>query len=273
MTTSPTVIAVSLKAYFGCRQTIRWCERTAELLGGHPALLDGPPNVRLVVLPSTPLLPVARQVFRGTPVEVGAQDVSRHPPGAWTGEVTAALLAEVGCTVVEVGHAERRAMGEDDDLVAAKAAAAWRAGLAPLVCVGEIDQGPVGCAASQAVVQLTGALRGIPGFRSEGPGLLVAYEPRWAIGAERPAPEEHVNEVCRKVREHLRDRWTTGPFAVLYGGSAGPSTLSGLGSAVDGLFLGRRAHDPSALAEVVAEAAARAAHRHGRPSQGAPPRS
>lgn len=247
-----TVVAVSLKAYFGARQTVEWCAAVADLVTSSPAVRRG--DVDVVVLPSAPMIPAALEAFRGTGVMVGAQDL-HWESGPWTGAVAAPLLAELGCTVAEVGHAERRALGDTDEVVARKAGAAVAAGLSPLVCVGEDRQAGPAAAAAECLRQLERVLPADVGVR---PPLLVAYEPVWAIGAAAPAQPKHVNDVSVRLAPELSRLWPTAGVRLLYGGSAGPGLLGRLGPSVSGLFLGRFAHDIDRFAAVLEEAAARA---------------
>ena len=136
MTEGGLTIGVSLKMYFGQRQTLDWCRSVAALAVRHPAVADG--GAELFVLPQAPLIDPVRRIFDGTGVGVGAQNLSGEDRGAFTGEVSGALLSELGCRYAEVGHAERRRLfGEDDAAAAAKVAACWRNGLTPVLCVGE----------------------------------------------------------------------------------------------------------------------------------------
>ena len=123
-----------------------------------------------------------------------------------------------------------------------------------MLCIGEAAQVTPALAAKEVIAQLDLALQGAPEGR-----VIVAYEPVWAIGAAEPAGPEHISAVCVALREHLDATGREG--AVIYGGSAGPGLLTKLGSSVDGLFLGRFAHDPAALTAVLDEAAALAAGR------------
>jgi triosephosphate isomerase (TIM) len=240
-------IGVSLKMYFGRVRTADWCRGVAEIASSHPAITDG--RVRLVVLPSHPYLLEARNIFGATPVHIGGQDLFWEDSGAYTGEVSGAQLAELGCDYAEIGHAERRRIfGEDDAIIALKTTAAVRNGLTPLLCVGESKRSSVEEAIADCVAQLDSALSTVAADNA-GP-VVVAYEPQWAIGATKPASPQHITAVCAALRTHLT------PFTgsqVIYGGSAQPGLLTQLKSGVDGLFLGRFAHDPSAVATILDE--------------------
>jgi len=249
---TPVWVGVSLKTYFGHARARAWLTEVADLVREAPAITGG--AVRLVVVPTALQIPAALEAFAGTTVQVGAQDVSAYPAGAFTGEIAASELAEVGVTVAEIGHAERRRLfGETDADTAAKAAAALSAGLTPLLCLGETERTTPDAAADAVVAQLRASLAGVPAG-----AVTVAYEPVWAIGADSPASVEHILAVTRALRDALAARTERAGSAVVYGGSAGPGLLTRLGDAVDGLFLGRFAHDPRQLRLVVDEAAARA---------------
>lgn len=236
------IVGVSLKAYFGHAETLEWAAAVAEF-ASKPAIADG--SVELFVIPSFPELAEVRRILDGTPIRLGAQDVFWEDRGPYTGEVTADQLAELGVSIVEVGHAERRRLfHETDEVVAAKCAAASRHSIQPLLCIGERVRGTEREAVSESAAQLAAA---------NAPDALVAWEPMWAIGAERPAEPEYIHAVCDGLRESLGGR------RLLYGGSAGPGLIAELARSVDGLFLGRFAHDVAALADVIDEAAAVAA--------------
>ena len=240
------ILGVSLKSYFGHAEARRWFATIARDAGGHPAVSSQ--QIELVVLPTYLQIGAALDAFRGTEVRVGAQDVAATDPGPWTGEVTATELSEVGVRFAEVGHAERRrAFGETDDIVAAKTAAALRHGVTPIICVGE-DAGRRDQAVEHAVSQLVRALADAPGGR-----VVVAYEPVWAIGAPEHAPVEHIAAVTSALRDAVRENPAHGASAVIYGGSAGPGLLTQLSSVVDGLFLGRFAHEPAHVVSVLDE--------------------
>lgn len=188
---------------------------------------------------------------------VGAQDLASEDSGAFTGEVSGVELAEVGARVVEVGHAERRRLfGETDEIVTQKTSAALRNALTPVLCIGESVKSDPAVAAAESMRQVVSALEGAPAGR-----VIVAYEPVWAIGAAEPAPAEYIRAVCAILRESVGDLAGRDDSVVIYGGSAGPGLLTQLGSDVDGLFLGRFAHDTAALGRVLDEAAQAAAAR------------
>jgi len=247
------VVGVSLKMYFGHRAALGWFDRVAGVARTHAGVTGG--DVNLFVLPTYLQVADAIAAFAGTRVMVGAQDVATEDAGAFTGEVSAAELREVGALLAEVGHAERRRLfGDTDTVTARKTAAALRNGLTPVLCLGETDRMDAADAAGATIAQLHTDLDGV------GPGpIIAAYEPVWAIGASEPAPVAHIRVVTLALRDALGS--ARPGSRVIYGGSAGPGLLTRLGDAVDGLFLGRFAHDPDALAAVLDEAAALAARR------------
>ena len=247
-----STVAISLKMYFGPARAQAYCAALASLAARHPDVASG--ATELVVLPSFVAIPAALSAAGTTRLQVGAQDLATEDAGAFTGEVSGAELAELGVTHVEVGHAERRRLfGEDDAVVRAKTASALRNGLVPLLCVGEASRLDPVAAAAVVVEQVASAIPDGTGRR-----VLVAYEPVWAIGAARPAPHAYTSAVCHAVRAALGERLDgrLADFGILYGGSAGPGLVAALGDSVDGLFLGRFAHDPSAVETVLDELAA-----------------
>jgi triosephosphate isomerase len=245
-------LGVSLKMYFSYQQTLTWCRDVAELARRHPAIQQG--EVGLFVLPAYPAIPAVAEIFADTPVRFGGQDVCQAENGAWTGEVSASMLQELGCSLAEIGHAERRRhFHEDKTQIAAKVAMSLRHGLTPVLCIGEEQEGEPAQAIALCQQQLAEALdnAGQQGLQGS---VFFAYEPQWAIGAPQPAPDSYIRAVCAG----LRDLQTPDgiDLQVIYGGSAGPGLIQRLAGDVDGLFLGRFAHDPKALAQIVDEASA-----------------
>jgi triosephosphate isomerase len=177
------------------------------------------------------------------PIRYGAQDVSEHDGGAYTGEISAAMLAKLGCSYVVVGHSERREYhGETDDLVNTKARKAHAAGMTPIVCVGEgLEIRQSGDHVTHTIQQVDGSL---DGFTAEQvAGLVIAYEPIWAIGTGEVATPDDAQEVCQAIREHVRE--VHGDAAadgvrILYGGSVKAANVAGImqEADVDGCLVG-----------------------------------
>ena len=252
MSTGSLTIGVSLKMYLGYRETVDWCSEVARIARDHSAVRSG--QVDLFVLPSTPVIPLAVDVLVPAGVGVGAQNLWSEDRGPFTGEVSGTVLREAGCDYVAVGHAERRALfSEDDRLVGAKVAAALRNELIPILCVGEPDQAGPKEAASVCIAELRGVLQSAGEAASLAP--IVAYEPVWAIGRPDPAPPEHTKAVAGELSDWLGRQDVTRDSRLIYGGSASLGLLSELSGAVDGLFLGRFAHDPRVLGAILDEAA------------------
>lgn len=177
-----------------------------------------------------PYLAQCQTLLAGSHVALGAQDVSMHEAGAYTGEVSAAMLLEFGCRYVIVGHSERRAyFGESDELTASKAARAVAAGLVPIVCVGEtLEQREAGQTDAVIGAQIDAVLAGLPqGGLS---GIVVAYEPVWAIGTGRTATPEMAQEVHAMLRQRMRavDQKAAEAVRILYGGSMKPDNAAEL---------------------------------------------
>lgn len=201
-----------------------------------------------------PYLAQVQTLLHGSAVQWGGQDVSRHEKGAYTGEVSAAMLRDFGCQMVLVGHSERRQYhAETDDSVAAKAVAAIAAGLTPVVCVGEtLEQRDAG--QTQAVVQrqLAPVLEASQGRVDS---LVVAYEPVWAIGTGRTAAPEQAAEVHAAVRSQLLAADATAGAAVriLYGGSMKPGNAAQLLAQpdIDGGLIGGAALKAADFLEII----------------------
>jgi triosephosphate isomerase len=212
---------------------------------------SGVADRELFVLPPFPMLVAARAALAGTSVRWGAQDIHPSDAGAHTGDVSAPMLVDLGCTIAEIGHSERRRdHAESDARIAAKVSAALRWQLTPLVCVGERAVGPARRAIRIVARQLVGALGELsPEDLAQ---VVVAYEPVWAIGeGARAADLDHVGALHGAIRRWLDDR--SAPAArVLYGGSVDRANAPGLLTVpdVDGLFVGRAALDPDVFVAI-----------------------
>ena len=190
----------------------------------------------------------------------GAQDLSQHESGAYTGEISGAFLAKLGCTFVVIGHSERRTYhGESNELVAAKTAAALANGLTPIVCIGEgLEIREAGNHVEYNVEQLRGSLAGLS---AEQIGtIVIAYEPVWAIGTGRVASAADAQEVCAAIRAELAQLATpeiAATVRVLYGGSVNAKNVGEIvGQAdVDGALVGGASLDGEQFATLSAIAA------------------
>jgi triosephosphate isomerase len=187
------------------------------------------------------------------PIRYGAQDVSEHDGGAYTGEISAAMLAKLGCSYVVVGHSERREYhGETDDLVNTKARKALAAGMTPIVCVGErLEIRQSGDHATHTCHQVQGALDGFT--PEEVAGLVIAYEPIWAIGTGRNAEPGDAGRVVEVIREALSaayDATVAQTVRIQYGGSVKPGNIRGFMAhpEIDGALVGGASLDPESLA-------------------------
>lgn len=200
-----------------------------------------PAGVELIVLPPLPYLAELSSRHAATALAFGAQDVSAHAKGAYTGEVSAAMLREAGAAYVLVGHSERREYhGESSELVARKFAAAAEAGLTPILCVGEtLQQRAAGAMETTIRAQLAPVLA--LGAETLARGL-VAYEPVWAIGTGKTATPEQAQEVHALIRGTVAalDATISGSLPILYGGSVKPANAAELFSQgdIDGGLIG-----------------------------------
>jgi triosephosphate isomerase len=214
------------------------------------AVVEGLPDAldaEVVLCPTFVHLADVGRELRGAEVKLGAQDVCAEEPGAFTGEVAAAMLADLGCGYAIVGHSERRALfGDSDALVARKFMAAQRAGLTPILCIGEsLAEREAGSTLAVVDRQLRAVLDavGIAAFAR----AVVAYEPVWAIGTGRTATPEQAQEVHAQVRGALaaEDGAVAAGLRILYGGSVKAANAGELLSQpdVDGGLIGGAALD------------------------------
>ncbi|MEP1469681.1 MAG: triose-phosphate isomerase [Halieaceae bacterium] len=225
-------------------------EVVASLLAG---LHDIKSAADVVVCPTALHIDQAIAAVEGSQLQVGAQDCSHMAAGAFTGEVAAPMLAEIGCQWVILGHSERRQYhAESDELVAAKLSAAVSAGLSPIVCVGETrEQRENGEAEAVVAGQLAGALEGQAGLA----GLVIAYEPVWAIGTGLTATPEQAQDMHAFIREQLAGNADVDGEAtrILYGGSVkGGNATTLFGQAdIDGALVGGAALDAQEFRQII----------------------
>lgn len=260
------VIAGNWKMHHGPRATREFFRRF-ELSGGAGAeaesQADGTPGdeegVKILVFPPQLSLTAALEARPDAPlIGIGAQNIHWEEEGAFTGEISATMVAEVGASHVLVGHSERRHLfGETDEEVARKVRAALSAGLKPVVCVGETLEERRADKVEEVILRQLDAVLELFGADSgEGASeLLVAYEPVWAIGTGETATPEDASAAHGTLRERLRRTLGTArgeTCPILYGGSVKPANAAELLAArhVDGVLVGGASLDPESFAEI-----------------------
>jgi triosephosphate isomerase len=190
-----------------------------------------PPHVELLVCPPSVYLDAVGGAVKGTPVVLGAQNVYHQGDGAFTGEISTAMLLDLGCRYVVLGHSERRhVLGETDADVNRKLHAALAAGLVPIVCVGEtLAEREAGRTAEVIRTQFDGSLAGLSAGQAA--GIVIAYEPVWAIGTGKVATPQQAEEVHADLRKLLQNRYNPAVAAgvrIQYGGSVKPDNAGEL---------------------------------------------
>jgi len=201
--------------------------------------------VEVAVLPPFTALRSVQTLIEGDKMSLrhGAQDLSVHDAGAYTGEISGAFLAKLGCVYVTVGHSERRQYhAEDDAVVAAKVKAAYRHGLTPILCCGEgLEVRKAGGQVEHVLSQVEAALEGVTPEQVR--SIVIAYEPIWAIGTGEVATPADAQEVCSAIRTRLAELYsgdTADGIRILYGGSVKAGNVGGImdKADVDGCLVG-----------------------------------
>ncbi|MDY6054466.1 triose-phosphate isomerase [Micrococcus sp.] len=255
------LIAGNWKMNLDHREAVTLVQRLAWLLGdaGHDQTA-----VEVAVFPPFTDLRAVQTLVTGDRIDLayGAQDLSPEDSGAYTGDISGAFLAALGCTYAIVGHSERRTLhAETDDVVAAKAAAALRHGLSPVLCVGEgLDVRQAGRHVEHTVAQLEGSLEGLSAEQVA--RTVVAYEPVWAIGTGEVAGPEDAQQMCAALRARvaeLHGAETAEGLRILYGGSVKGANAPELLAQedVDGALVGGASLDADEFATIVRFDAAR----------------
>ncbi|HXF82522.1 MAG TPA: triose-phosphate isomerase [bacterium] len=223
-----------------------------------PAVPAGGAEVA-VCPPFTALAAVAR-ALEGSPIRLGAQDMHWEAQGAYTGEISPLMLADVGCTYVIVGHSERRQhFGETDEIVARKVRAAFAHGLVPILCVGErLEERDAGQTDRIVRRQTEAGVAGVEPAHAE--RLVIAYEPVWAIGTGRAATGAEASRVCGLIRAALAGRFGAGAASrvrLLYGGSVTPDNAAEFvrQDEIDGALVGGASLDPQKFLAIIRAAA------------------
>lgn len=214
-----------------------------ELAAAIVASLGSDPAVDVALCPPSIYLSLVADAVAGSPVAVGGQNLNAAGDGAFTGELNPAMLADVGCQFVILGHSERRTLfGETDAQVAEKMHAALAGHLIPIVCVGEtLEQREAGQTAAVVESQIRGSLDGLDDARAA--GIVIAYEPVWAIGTGKTASPEQAEEVhamIRKLLAELFDQDVASQIRLQYGGSVKPGNAAELMAQpnIDGALVG-----------------------------------
>ena len=210
----------------------------------------------IIVCPSFTALAAVKPVIAGTNIKLGAQNLNWEVQGAFTGEISAAMLKEVGCEYVIIGHSERRQyFAETDENVNRKIKAAFAAGLTPIVCVGEsLSEREAGITSTVVSRQVK---IGLAGFTpEEAKSIIVAYEPIWAIGTGRTASSEDANAMCSFIRLTLTGMYGTSvadSMRIQYGGSVKPDNINELmtTSDIDGALVGGASLKSADFARIV----------------------
>ncbi len=213
--------------------------------------------VDVAVLPPFTALRSVQTLIDGDKLRIyyGAQDLSEHDSGAYTGDISGPMLAKLGCDYVLAGHSERRQYhAESDELVNAKVQAALRSELTPILCVGEsLEVRRAGEQVEFILSQLDGSLKGVPAAAVA--RMVVAYEPVWAIGTGEVATPEDAQEAAAAIRSRLsdvHDAETAGSVRILYGGSVKPGNIAPIMAKldVDGALVGGASLDAGQFAQI-----------------------
>jgi triosephosphate isomerase len=213
---------------------------------------------KLFVIPPFTAIAEVAELLAGAAVRIGAQNMHWAPSGPWTGEISAAMLLDVGASLVEIGHSERRAhFGETDETVALKTKAAIENGLLALVCVGDTRaEYEAGRTSEVLARQVRFALAGLSA--ADRAKVVIAYEPVWSIGEGGvPADPDFADLQHRRIKD-VSAALISEPVDVVYGGSVNPDNCVGLASRphIDGLFIGRSAWDAQGYIGIVEKVAA-----------------
>ncbi len=189
-------------------------------------------------------------------IKYGAQDISAHDSGAFTGEISGPMLAKLKCAYVAIGHSERRQYhGEDEAVCNAKVKAAFKHGITPILCVGEgLDVRKAGNQVAHTLAQVDGALEGVPAEQAE--TIVIAYEPVWAIGTGEVATPEDAQEVCGAIRGRLAELYSqelADKVRIQYGGSVKSGNVAAIMAQpdVDGALIGGAALDADEFVKIV----------------------
>lgn len=217
--------------------------QTTDLINGIKSAITASSSTIAIVCPPYTSLMTAQQLIKGTSIKLGAQDVSLYDNGAYTGEISLAMLKSVGCEYVIVGHSERRQYhAETNEIINQKTKKVLAGGLVPIICVGEtLDQREKNITSQILTTQVKGVLAGLTALEVE--KSIIAYEPVWAIGTGKTATKEQAEEVHLLIRtliSQLYSSATAEKVIIQYGGSVKPDNAKELLSQpdIDGALVG-----------------------------------
>ncbi|WP_351225360.1 triose-phosphate isomerase [Streptomyces sp. NPDC002133] len=253
MTTRTPLMAGNWKMNLNHLEAIAHVQKLAFALADKD--YDG---VEVAVLPPFTDLRSVQTLVDGDKLKIkyGAQDISTHDSGAYTGEISGLMLAKLKCTYVAVGHSERRQYhGESDELCNAKVKAAFKHGLTPILCVGEgLDVRKAGQQVQYTLNQIDGGLKDVPADQAE--TVVIAYEPVWAIGTGEVATPEDAQEVCGAIRGRLAELYSqelADKVRIQYGGSVKAGNIAAIMAQpdVDGALIGGASLDTDEFVKIV----------------------
>jgi triosephosphate isomerase len=243
------VMAGNWKMYKNAAETSSFFEKFAPLVANAT-------HAEVVICPTFVNIPAAVEAAKSTSIGIGAQDVYWLKEGAYTGEVSAPMLAAAGCRWVIIGHSERRQyFGETEETVFKKTVAALEAGLNPIVCVGErLEEREADATESVCSAQFAGGLGNLTAEQFA--RVVIAYEPVWAIGTGKTATPEMAAAAHKFIRGEVRLKFGADAAAscrILYGGSVKPDNVKGLMAQpeIDGALVGGASLDPTSFASIV----------------------
>lgn len=215
----------------------------AKLVQDLAALVRDAKNVEVVVCPTATALAAVTEAAKGTNIHVGAQNMHWEAKGAFTGEISAEMLNEIGVEYVIIGHSERREyFGETDETVNKRVKAVIAAGMIPIMCCGEsLETREAGTTNAFVGAQIKAGLKDLTAAQVA--DIVIAYEPIWAIGTGKTATSDQANEVCKFIRETVAEvfgKEAAEKVRIQYGGSVKPTTIAELMSKsdVDGALVG-----------------------------------
>jgi triosephosphate isomerase len=243
------VMAGNWKMYKSAAETSSFFEKFSPLAAAAT-------HAEVVICPTFVNIPAAVEAARSTAIGIGAQDVFWLKEGAYTGEVSAPMLVNVGCRWVIIGHSERRQyFHETDETVFKKTVAALEAGLKPIVCVGErLEEREANATEAVCSAQFAGGLGGLT--PEQFARVVIAYEPVWAIGTGKTATPEMAAAAHKFIRGEIRNKFgadAASACRLLYGGSVKPDNVKGLMAQpeIDGALVGGASLDPVSFASIV----------------------